>query len=71
MNFIFFFWEVIRSSENESRLVKSDYLQPHGVYNPWNTLGQNTGVVNTIQTIFSNLYLYPGISFPGLQNSQP
>ena len=28
----------------ESRSVMSDSLQPHGLYSPWNSLGQNTGV---------------------------
>ena len=29
---------------SESRLVVSDSLQPHGLYSPWNSLGQNTAV---------------------------
>ena len=29
---------------NESHSVVSDSLQPHGLYSPWNSLGQNTGV---------------------------
>ena len=29
---------------SESRLVVSDSLQPHRLYNPWNSPGQNTGV---------------------------
>ena len=31
-------------SESESRSVMSDSLQPHELYSPWNSLGQNTGV---------------------------
>ena len=31
-------------SESESRSVVSDSLRPHGLYSPWNSLGQNTGV---------------------------
>ena len=31
-------------SESESHSVVSDSLQPDGLYNPWNSLGQNTGV---------------------------
>ena len=31
-------------SESEIRSVISDSLQPHGLYSPWNSLGQNTGV---------------------------
>ena len=30
----------------ESRLVVSDSLLPHGLYSPWNSPGQNTGVVS-------------------------
>ena len=30
--------------ESESRSVTSDSLQAHGLYNPWNSPGQNTGV---------------------------
>ena len=29
---------------NESRSVVSDSLQQHGLYSPWNSPGQNTGV---------------------------
>ena len=29
---------------NESRSVVFDSLQPHGLYSPWNSPGQNTGV---------------------------
>ena len=32
------------SSESESHSVMSDSLQPHGLYSPWNSPGQNTGV---------------------------
>ena len=34
----------LTESENESRPVMTDSLQPHGLYSPWNSLGQNTGV---------------------------
>ena len=30
--------------ESESHSVMSDSLQPRGLYSPWNSLGQNTGV---------------------------
>ena len=36
------FWK--KDSESESRPVVSDIVRPHGVYSPWNSLGQNTGV---------------------------
>ena len=29
--------------ESESRSVLSNSLQPHGLYSPWNSPGQNTG----------------------------
>ena len=32
------------SSKSESCSVVSDSLLPHGVYSPWNSPGQNTGV---------------------------
>ena len=31
-------------SESESRSVVSDSLRPYGLYSPWNSPGQNTGV---------------------------
>ena len=31
-------------SESESHSVMSDSLWPHGLYSPWNSPGQNTGV---------------------------
>ena len=31
-------------SESESHSVMSNSLQPHGLYHPWNSSGQNTGV---------------------------
>ena len=38
----------------DSRLVMSDSLWPHGLYSPWNSPGQNTGVVilSLLQGIF-------------------
>ena len=38
----------------ESRLAVSDYLRPHGLYSPWNSPGQNTGVgsLSLLQGIF-------------------
>ena len=41
-------------SENESRSVVSDSLQPHGLYSPQNSPGQNIGVGNLslLQRIF-------------------
>ena len=34
----------IYACESESHSVMSDSLQPHGLYRPWNSPGQNTGV---------------------------
>ena len=33
-----------RESESENLSVMSDSLQPYGLYSPWNSSGQNTGV---------------------------
>ena len=47
--FIYFFICIYQSSntcESGSRSVMSDSLQLHGLYSPWNSLGQNTGVGN-------------------------
>ena len=33
-----------QESENESRSALSDSLRPHGLYSPWNSPVQNTGV---------------------------
>ena len=41
--------------ERESPSVVSNYLQPHGLYSPWNSPGQNTGI--------GSCFLLPGI-FP-------
>ena len=40
--------------ESESRSVMSNSLRPHGLYSPWNSPGQNTGVgsLSLLQGIF-------------------
>ena len=38
------FWSRSESVESESLSVMSDCLRPHGLYSPWNSPGQNTGV---------------------------
>ena len=40
--------------ESESLLVVSDSLEPHGLYRPWNSPGQNTAVgsLSLLQGIF-------------------
>ena len=43
-----------KESESESHSVVSNSLQPHGLYSPWNSPGQNTGVgsLSLLQGIF-------------------
>ena len=36
-------------SQSESCSIVSDSLQPHGLYSPWNSLGQNTGMDSQIK----------------------
>ena len=51
------------SCESESRSVESDSLWPHGLYSPWNSSGQNTGVgsFSILQRIFPTQGLNPGL----------
>ena len=35
---------LVHSINSGSRSVMSDSFQPHGLYSPWNSPGQNTGV---------------------------
>ena len=48
---------------SESRSVVSNSLWPHWLYNPWNSLGQNTGVgsLSLLQGIFSTQGLNQGL----------
>ena len=48
----------IHEGESESRSVVSNSLRPHGVYSPWNSPGQNTGVgsFSLLQGIFIQRY---------------
>ena len=50
-------------SESESHSVVSDPLQPCGLYSPWNSPGQNTGVGSwsLLQGIFPTQGLNPGL----------
>ena len=54
-------------SESESCSVMCDSLQPHGLYSPWNSPGQNTevGSLSLLQGIFPNPSIEP--RFPELQ----
>ena len=49
--------------ESESHLVVSDSLQPHGLYSPWDSPDQNTGVgsCSLLQGIFPTQRLNPGL----------
>ena len=49
-------------SESEGRSIVSDSLRPHGIYSPWNSPGQNTGVgsLSLLQGIFLIQGLNPG-----------
>ena len=49
--------------ESEGRSVVSDSLQPRGLYGPWNSPGQNTGVggLSLLQGIFPTQGLNPGL----------
>ena len=51
------------SLERESRSVRSDSLQPHGLYSPWNSPGQNTGVgsLSLLQGSFPTQGSNPGL----------
>ena len=42
--FLYLFRTYTSSRSSESRSVVSDSLRSHGLYSPWNFLGQNTGV---------------------------
>ena len=54
-------------SESESHLVVSQSLQPHGLYSPWNSPGQNTGVgsLSLLQGIFPTRGSNPGLPHCG------
>ena len=48
---------------SESHSVMSDSLRPHGLYSPWNSPGQNTGVgsLSLLQGIFPTQGSNPGL----------
>ena len=53
----------VPESESESHSVVSNSLQPHGLYSPRNSSGQNTGVgsLSLLQGIFPTQELNPGL----------
>jgi len=52
-------------SESESHSVVSHSLGPHGLYTPWNSQGQNTGVrsLSLLQGIFPTQGSNPGLPY--------
>ena len=54
----------IKEHESENLSVMSDSLRPHGLYSPWNSPGQNTGVgsLSSFQGIFPTQGLNHGLS---------
>ena len=48
---------------NDSCSTMSDSLRPHGLYSPWNSPGQNTGMdsLSLLQGIFPTQGLNPGL----------
>ena len=60
---LFFKFTFLLSLWSENRLVMSNSLWPHGLYSPWNSPGQNTGVdsLSLLQGIFLTQELNPGL----------
>ena len=60
---LFRIWVIPVWRESESHSVVSDSLQPPGLYSPWNSPGQNTGVgsLSLLQEIFPIQGLNPGL----------
>ena len=58
---IFFAFKIENECENHS--VVSNSLQPHGLYSPWSSLGQNTGVgsLSLLQGISPTQRSNPGL----------
>ena len=49
--------------KSECLSLASDSLRPHGLYSPWNSLGQNTGMgsLSLLQVIFPTQGLKLGL----------
>ena len=66
---------VYERSESESCSVVSDSLRPHGLYSPWNSPGQNTGVERKKKkknTGVGSLFPSPGdLPNPGIEPRSP
>ena len=52
---------------SECRLVVPDFVRPHGLYSPWNSPGQNTGVgrLSLLQGIYPTQGSNPGLHIAG------
>ena len=60
------YWSFLKLRyESESRWVVSSSLQPHGLYSPWNSPGQNTGVdsLSLLQGVFPTQGENPGHAY--------
>ena len=57
------FFTNLAMREAQSHSVVSNSLRPHGLYSPWNSPGQNTGVgsLSLLQGIFPTQGLNPGL----------
>ena len=60
---VIFHQQHFMSKESESCSVVSDSWRPHGLYSPWNSLGQNTGVSSC--SLLQGMFLIQGLN-PGL-----
>ena len=58
------------SEVSESHLVVSDSLWPHGLYSPWNSLGQDTGVGQSVSQ-FSRSVVSNSLRPHELQHARP
>ena len=69
----------VKVKESENHPVESDSLRPHGLYSPWNSPGQNTGVgsFSLLQGIFPTQGSNPGLPSlgdlvnPGIEPRSP
>ena len=54
LNVLAQWWRYVCIHESESCSVLSDSLRPHGLYSPWNSPGQDTGLgsLSLLQRIF-------------------
>ena len=64
---VYVFYKCHLDEVSESHLVMSDSLRPHGLYSPWNSPGQNTGVgrLSLLQGIFPTQGSNPGLPYAG------